>query len=159
MSRQGISIIIVMCLAAAVLAAAALWLYMAVWVPNGKIRDIQWLENASPQERLEVAHQVLSFPLGMHHDAFLLVNDYGDVKSIPYLLRGLRWQPYTGPGDRAMVCTKAHCLTALRRITGHDAGLNYEDWARWWQDKGSKLPPEAFPLKREPPPDPEPEKD
>jgi len=147
MSRRRRNILIIVGLVLAVFAAGALWFYEAVCVPNGKMRDIQWLENASPQERLEVAHQVLSFPVGMHHDAFMLVRDYGDVKSIPYLLKGLRWQPHTDPGYPAMVCTKINCLDALKRITGHDAGLNYEDWAQWWETQGRNLPPEAFPLK------------
>ena len=48
-----------------------------------------------------------------------------------------------------MPCTKDHCLEALRRITGHDAGLNYSDWAEWWVSTGSKIPPTAFPLAEE----------
>ena len=149
MSRRRRNILIIAGLALAVLAAGALWFYEAVRVPNQKMKDIGWLEKASPQERLDVSYQVLSFPVGMHHDAFLMVNDYGDAKSIPYLLRGLRWQPHTDPGFSAMRCTKAHCLAALKRITGHDAGLNYEDWARWWETEGRYLPPEAFPLKQD----------
>jgi hypothetical protein len=86
MSRRRRNILIIAGLTLAVIAAGALWLYEAVWVPNQKMKDIGWLEKASPQEMIEVAHQVLSFPWGNHHDAFLLVNDYGDVKSIPYLV-------------------------------------------------------------------------
>jgi len=49
-----------------------------------------------------------------------------------------------------MPCTKMHCLNALGRITGHDAGLNYSDWAEWWASTGSKIPPTAFPLNQQP---------
>jgi hypothetical protein len=104
---------------------------------------------ASNGELKEVAHKVLTCPVGGHHDAFLHLSRVGDAESIPYLLTGLRWQPYTGKGD-VMVCTKSHCLEALRKITGHDAGRNYSDWAEWWASTGSKIPPTAFPLDQQP---------
>ena len=104
---------------------------------------------ASKDDLKEVAQRVLTFPVGGHHDAFLVLSEFGDAESIPYLLAGLRWQPHTAPGE-PMKCTKLHCLEALRAITGHNAGLNYSDWATWWASTGSKLPPTAFPLSQQP---------
>lgn len=106
--------------------------------------------NAAGNDDLkEVAQRVLTCPVGGHHDAFLLLSKVGDAESIPYLLAALRWRPHTEPGD-PMPCTKMHCLNALRRITGHDAGLNYSDWATWWASTGSKISPTAFPLNDQP---------
>jgi hypothetical protein len=104
---------------------------------------------ASNGELKEVAQRVPTCPVGGHHDAFLLLSRVGDAESIPYLLWGLRWLPDTPKGG-VMPCTKAHCLEALRKITGHDAGLNYSDWAEWWASTGSKLPRTAFPLDHQP---------
>jgi hypothetical protein len=104
---------------------------------------------ASKDDLKEVAQRVLTCPVGGHHDAFLVLSEFGDAASIPYLLAGLRWQPHTAPGE-PMKCTKLHCLEALRAITGHDAGRNYSDWAEWWASTGSKLPRTAFPLNDQP---------
>jgi hypothetical protein len=159
MSRRRRTILIIAAVGLALLVAGALWFYQAVWVPNRKLLDINWIEAASHQERLDVAHQVLSFPVGDHHDAFLVIGDWGDASSIPYLLRGLRWQRRTDAENPGMACTKSHCLDALKRITGHDAGRNYEDWARWWETEGNNLPLEAFPLRPTQPPVAESDKD
>jgi len=122
------------------------WFYYRVVVPNRNLMDLQWYDTVGEEEQLRVAHQVLEFPWGNHHDAFLVVLRMGDARSIPCLLKGLRWQEQTDENKPGMRCTKSHCLDALKRITGHDAGLNYEDWARWWAEEGSSLPTEAFPL-------------
>ena len=135
---------------AVVCAALSVFLYYQWLVPNQKLYDLQWMNTASKEELKKVAHKVLTCPIGRHHDAFVLLLGVGDAESIPYLLTGLRWQPYTRKHDW-MVCTKSHCLEALRRITGHDAGLNYSDWAEWWASTGSKLPPTAFPVDQHPP--------
>lgn len=125
--------------------ASVLALWGVWWAPTAKLRDLQWYYVlAGPEERKHVAEQILIIPFGAPHDAFIALMRVGDVDSIPYLLWGLRWQGDTGD---AMVCTKWHCLDALKRITGHDAGPNYSDWAAWWESTGSKLPPSAFPLK------------
>jgi hypothetical protein len=100
---------------------------------------------------------ILLMPWAAPHDEFLYLGNrgYGDLDSVPALLLGLRWQAETEP-DGVMDCTKAHCLDALCRITGHNAGVNYSDWRRWWDEEGSRLPREAFPLKDWTPPAPVP---
>ena len=129
--------------------AAGIALYHQWWVPNQRLKNLQWMDAASKDELKEVAQRVLTCPVGGHHDAFLVLSRVGDTESIPYLLAGLRWLPDTPKGG-VMPCTKMHCLSALRRITGHDAGLNYTDWAEWWASTGSKLPRTAFPLSQQP---------
>lgn len=83
---------------------------------------------ASPAEFRAAAHAALRFPGFDPHDAYLVLLDYGDPSSVPVLIRSLRWQPHTAPHG-ILICTKAHCLEALRKLTGRDLGANYEDWA------------------------------
>lgn len=123
---------------------AGLVAYRCWLVPHRKLADLEWLENASAAERRDVAHWVIRWEQGAHHDAFILLTDCGNAKSIPLLIRALRWYPSS---DGVMVCTKGHCLDALRTITGHNAGISHEAWAKWWDATGRHYPPEAFPLK------------
>lgn len=123
--------------ATVVIAVVVAMLYVELWVPNMKLLDLEWYKLTSPAEQVRVAHKVLRWPWGNHHDAFIILLEKGGPESVPVLIRALQWQKDTGPGG-SMVCTKLHCLMALRRITGEDAGLNYADWARWWKIKGGK---------------------
>ena len=103
------------------------------WQANLRLRDVKWLDSANPTELRETAHRALRIPLVFDpHDAFIVLMHDGNADSVPHLLWGLRWQRHNPPGNGMMVCTKAHCLAALRRITGVDAGLNYEDWRDWY---------------------------
>ena len=127
-------------------AASAAFLYFEWWVPNSKLRDLKWYDTAGKQELKATAQQALIIPFPGPHDAFLVLIREGDADSIPYLLWALRWQPDT---KGVMTCTKAHCIKALERITGHKAGCNYQDWATWWEATGRHLPPASFPLNEE----------
>ena len=129
----------------ALIVGAAALLYFEWWVPNCKFFDVNWYDKASKEELKTTAHRVLILPFPDPHDAFLVLKDAGDVDSIPYLLWALRWQPDT---KGTMICTKSHCLDALRKITGHNAGENYKEWATWWETTGRHLPPSAFPLNK-----------
>jgi hypothetical protein len=106
--------------------------YFQVWIPNQKLRDLKWFESADKTEKRCVAHQVLQFPWGNDHDAFLILAETGNPSSIPILIAALRWQEHTD-NSGAMECTKGHCLQALQRLTRSNAGPNYEDWKRWWK--------------------------
>jgi len=120
-----------------ILVAAGVIFYTRFWAPNRKLMDPEWFATASDAKRLEVAHQVLAWPWGNHHDAFLIVRELGGPESVPRLIRALRWQP-DGP---AVPCTKSHCLDALRHITGVDAGDSYVEWNRWWDSVAHQVPP------------------
>ena len=148
MTRSAKVLLVALAAAAFAFAALSLFLYYQWWVPNQRLKDLQWMNAAGNNDLKEAAQRVLTCPVGGHHDAFLLLSEVGDAESIPYLLWGLRWLPDTPKGG-VMPCTKAHCLEALRRITGHNAGLNYSDWAEWWASTGSKIPRTAFPLDEE----------
>jgi len=124
-------------LAAAVFAAATE--YYRCRRAHENLRDLQWWEESTPEEKLAVAHQAIRWPIGDPHDAFLIICDHGGPESVPPLIRALKWQEHTVPGGD-MLCTKAHCLQALRKITGVDAGLNYEDWKAWRDSVDHRVP-------------------
>ena len=65
------------------------------------------------------------------HDGALELEHIGDINSVPALLVVLKKNPPRAKG--VMVCTTAHALITLRKITGADAGVTYEDWSAWWE--------------------------
>ncbi len=108
-------------------------LYYVV-VPCWRLHSPKWMKSATQAQKLEVLHKVLAAPLGpMHHDAFLIATEIGTQETVPYLISALRWQGHHGPDNDVMVCTKSHCLEALRKLTKHDVGLNHSDWAKWYK--------------------------
>ncbi len=130
---------------AILLVLVAIFGVLYIWHLNRLLYDFNWTSQAKPEEIKVVSQRILLFPVGNHHDAFIFLIDYGDVDSVPYLLRGLAWEADT-PEHGVMIDTKMCCLDALRRITGHDAGCNYAEWQKWWDEEGSRLPASAFPL-------------
>ena len=111
-----------------------------VFLPLWRIHNPNWLQKASPKEKLDTLHRALSIPLGPgHHDVFLLANDIGTKETIPYLISALWWQSDNGPDDDIMVCTKTHCLDALKKLTKHDAGVNYSNWRKWQMSQSVSL--------------------
>jgi hypothetical protein len=90
------------------------------------------------------AHQVIRFPMGNHHDAFLLLEKVGDKESVPLLMNALKWQDLPEDEDDLLVCTTTHCLEALQSLTDHDAGDDHRAWKKWWAETGSELPPAHF---------------
>jgi NADPH-dependent ferric siderophore reductase len=54
----------------------------------------------------------------------------GDISSIPALLVVLKKNPPNA--NETMVCTTAHALRTLGKITGTSAGITYEAWNNWW---------------------------
>jgi hypothetical protein len=65
---------------------------------------------------------------------------------VPHLIKALRLFPdgELKPGE-GMICTQAHCVEALERITGAKVGVSYSSWRRWYEetggDKASPAPP------------------
>ncbi len=54
----------------------------------------------------QACHRVLRMREGNHHDAFLMLRECGDLSSVPYLVRALRWHPPVLSGG--MECTTVH---------------------------------------------------
>jgi hypothetical protein len=59
----------------------------------------------------------------------------GDITSVPALLRILKDNPPTllPSGRRSYICTYAHAVAALEKITGYEA-VTYEEWSAWWEN-------------------------
>ena len=76
----------------------------------------------------QVCHRVLRMGDSNHHDAFLMLQNCGDLSSVPYLVRALRWHP---AGPQFMECTTAHGIQALKAITHEDFGLDLNAWEQW----------------------------
>jgi hypothetical protein len=130
--------------AVAIIAGAG-WLWF-IWIPNRRLGDITFVDQAAPGEVRRIAERVLQNPWGNHHDACLLLSRVGDAGSIPVPVRSLRG--HAPPVDNVADCTVLHCVEALRQLTGQDAGMDPRQWEVWWSTVGSKLPPSAFPRTR-----------
>lgn len=70
------------------------------------------------------------------HDGSGVLAHIGDLNSVPALLVVLRKYPPLPGGS--MICTRAHALSALYKITGADPGALTEDWEKWWKDRQEK---------------------
>ena len=89
--------------------------------------------------RAYVAHH------GPGHNEYLFYMRHSKESDLPVLLFGL--ESLGDTTDGVMVCTKGHCLAALRTITGEDPGVNYSDWVNWYQKQNKTEPPKWEPKK------------
>ena len=127
----------------ALVVLAGAWFYVVIWKPHQKFyRDEAWWTSASTNEMRNLCHHIISHRPGSPHDAFLHLRRIGNAESVPLLVRALRWQK--PEGKEAVVCTTAHCLDALRCLTGEDFGYSPDEWEYWWEKTGSKLPADYF---------------
>ncbi len=116
---------------------ASIFFYIEIWIPAGYLRDVSWLNNTPAQEKIKIAHKVLRYPIGNHHDAFIILVHHGNEDSIPYLINALKWyERFNKEEDDFIACTKTHCLEALRKITGKDMGNNTIAWKNWYNGRG-----------------------
>lgn len=74
------------------------------------------------------------------HDGALELDHIGDISSVPALLVVLKENPPRAGG--AMACTTVHALKALRKLTGANPGIRYEDWSAWWKNQKTQSPKE-----------------
>lgn len=65
------------------------------------------------------------------HDGSMELEGIGDISSVPALLVVLKENPPSQNGG--MICTTAHALKALQKITGANPGITYKDWSAWWK--------------------------
>ncbi|HKQ79126.1 MAG TPA: hypothetical protein VJ810_35855 [Blastocatellia bacterium] len=82
----------------------------------------------SPEAAQKVREALLA-GAGNDHDDPMNLAEYGDIDSVPAMIAVLKRNPANG---KWMVCTRAHCLTALRKLTKADVGDETEDWEKWW---------------------------
>lgn len=107
------------------------------WRAWNRFYDTEWICTLHPEDGRETAERALRVPIDIHDPCITLIRQ-GNSESIPYLIGALKWQPQTSPGDGRLECTKIHCLEALKKITGVDAGENYEDWRDWYHQQSGK---------------------
>jgi hypothetical protein len=87
------------------------------------------------------------------HDGSIKLIEIGTIESVPALLKVLEdHPPFNGnPGKnvddlnknsatnsepkKSYICTYAHAVAALRKITGQNY-TEYEDWRNWWEATG-----------------------
>ena len=69
------------------------------------------------------------------HDDFIIMaeNKLGTYKDVPELINCLKRYEKQYPGEESLACSHAHCLDALRSITGANAGNRSNDWEKWFQ--------------------------
>ena len=103
------------------------------WLNTASEQELEeyeaWFQALPPRQKRKLAHRALDRPDANHHDALLTLVGHGKDESVPYLLDWLKAQgDFQGGG---MVCTRAHCLEALEKITGKELGCDYSDWEDW----------------------------
>ena len=118
---------------------AGVWFYVQIWAPHRRFyRNETWWSAASTNEIRDLCHHIISHRPGAPHDAFLHLRRSGNAESVPLLIQALGWQK--PEGKELVSCTTAHCLDALRSLTGEDLGYSPTEWEQWWKDEGSRLP-------------------
>ena len=114
--------------------------YFNVWKPTQQwYHDEEWWRNSDEDDQRTLCHKLISHRLSPDHDAFLHLARIGNVDSLPLLIRALHWQKPAGEGT--VTCTIAHCVDALRSLTGEDFGFSPNAWAKWWKETGSTRSP------------------
>ena len=94
----------------------------------------------SPQDRVrerdELHHRLdVATEQDELHDACGELIYVGDSSSVPHLIQALKLFPDAelGPNEGA-VCTRFHCVGALRKITGAtNVGMSYSSWKQWYE--------------------------
>ncbi len=67
------------------------------------------------------------------HDGSSQLLYIGTIKSVPALLKVLELTPvHETDGKKSYICTYAHAVSALRKITGQNF-VDYQDWKTWWE--------------------------
>jgi hypothetical protein len=70
--------------------------------------------------------------VGNDHDMPMALAEVGDISSVPALIAVLKRNPAFADGT--MICTRAHCLLALTKLTGVNVGKTDEAWEKWWEE-------------------------
>ncbi len=92
--------------------------------PQARLRVL-----GEPHERLDVATED-----GELHDTCGALIHVGDSTSVPHLIRALKLFPDAEPGpNEGSICTRFHCVDALKRITGANPGMSHSSWKQWYQ--------------------------
>lgn len=69
---------------------------------------------------------------GNDHDDPIHLGEVGDISSVPSMIAVLKRNPVYPDGT--MICTRAHCLYGLIKLTGVNVGNTDGAWEKWWED-------------------------
>lgn len=118
-----------------------LWAYSEGRVPDGLFPAQPNLERHLSSAE-ETARDALRYHTDRHgpgHNTYIDLARIGEESDVPMLLASLR--SFAKREDGLMVCSQAHCVAALRVITGENPGSHYSDWAAWWKRTyGTEVP-------------------
>ena len=96
-------------------------------MPGGITKE---LAQKNPQLLKEIQDKLLKGEASDHDTPRALV-EIGDISSVPAMLAVLKRNPMRPDG--LMICTRAHCLAALIKLTGNNVGKTTEAWEKWWE--------------------------
>jgi hypothetical protein len=74
---------------------------------------------------------------GGHHDFYLYMANNGKEKDLEFLICELKRMGDI-KANQPIVCTRAHLLGAIEKVSGVSIGPNYSDWVKWYETKKSK---------------------
>jgi len=86
---------------------------------------------ATAEEAKKVRESLLA-GTGNDHDDPMNLAEYGDIAAVPAMLAVLK--RYPANADGSMICTRWHCLAALKKLTKAAVGNETEDWEKWWEE-------------------------
>ena len=104
-----------------------------------------WIPTFMPEEATHPEYYRPAFlayarsKYGFAHDEYVRIikYGYGEIEDVPKMIRGLEyWGDVTN--NATVVCSRDHCLEALKLVTGANPGPNAADWRRWWEEHQPK---------------------
>ncbi len=97
------------------------------------IKDIIVVKKQTDDER-RISIEIRMLKGEYLHDGSSALLYIGTIDSVPALLKVLELTPVReNNGKKSYVCTYAHAVSALRRITGQTF-IDYQDWKTWWEN-------------------------
>jgi hypothetical protein len=104
--------------------------------PLTDLLDVSDTLRRCDRQKIEEYKKLLLAGEGVDHDWPSELAETGDVNCVPALIAVLKRNPIEADGS--MICTRDHCLQALRKLTGADLGDTDEVWIRWWAENQKK---------------------
>jgi hypothetical protein len=92
------------------------WKQLPAYQAFRRLDDLAWTKAANADELRRTAHLALGSWFADPHDAFLVLEQYGDRSSVPFLRAALAHRP----AGETIACTWVHGQDALDRILDGD---------------------------------------
>ena len=105
--------------------------------PIDDLLNVSYSLRRCDRQKIEEYKKLLLAGEGNDHDWPSELAETGDVGCVPAMIAVLKRNPIEADGR--MICTRDHCLQALRKLTGADLGDTDEVWIRWWAKNHKKL--------------------